>query len=120
MPRHVVVSGLRLLAPVRQEEFPDMGWFTKSDDRFVETAVDDTRRASAIADLNNRRVVLFVCLILFIVSAVLAGIAGGTGFGVGGAVFVAFFMSIVFKMESDLRLLKVIDRLRKEGRLPPP
>src|SRR5262249_20496428 len=115
----VVAPGPLTLGPVRQKELPDMGWFTKADDQFVEKAVDDTRRASAIADLNTRRVLLLVCLLLFVVGAVLAGIGGGTGFGVGGAVFVAIYTSIVFKMESDLRLLKVIDRLRKEGRLPP-
>jgi hypothetical protein len=93
-----------------------MGFFSKSDDRFVEKAVEDNRRASAIAEMSTARVVLFIFAIFFAVSPVF-GL--GPDYGVGGAVFVAFYWSIVLKMESELRFLKVIDRLRKEGRFPP-
>jgi hypothetical protein len=92
-----------------------MGFLTRADDRFVEKAVDDSRRASAIADMNWRRVVMLFLAILVAVIVLLTGTAH-EGFWVGGAVVLAIYMTAVAKEESELRLLKVIDRLRKEGR----
>jgi hypothetical protein len=92
-----------------------MGFLTRADDRFVEKAVDDTRRASAIADMNWRRVVM-LCLAMFLAVIVLFMGNAHEGFWVGGAVLLALYMTAVAEVQSELRLLKVIDRLRKEGR----
>jgi hypothetical protein len=100
-----------------------MGWMTKADEEFVEKAADDTRRAQAIAGLSGVRII-WLCLMI------LCFAAGMTGWMLPGSVaatmlivtmmFLAAFQFVAFsKSDSDLRLLKVIDRLRKEGRLPP-
>ena len=96
-----------------------MGFFTKGDDQFVEKAVDDNRRASALAQMSSARVVLIIFAIFFTLSPVLASFGLGPDYGVGSAVFVAVYWSIALKIESELRFLKLIDRLRKEGRFPP-
>jgi hypothetical protein len=97
-----------------------VGLLTRSDDKFVESAVEDTRRRSAIANMTSQRHLLFVFALFLTFGPVLANIGLGPDFGVGGAVFVAIYWSIVLKVDSELRFLKVIDRLQKEGRLPPP
>ena len=85
--------------------------FTKHDQEFAETAADTTRRAAAITDLSNRRAKLFwgACL------GSLATIASTFGSEPDGALalLAATLWILVFKFESDLRLLRVIDRLQR-------
>jgi hypothetical protein len=96
-----------------------MGFFTRSDDRFVDSALDDTRRAAAIDRLSNVRVLYTLGMACLAVAAITGAFTGGAGLGVSGAVALAICVSLALRAESDLRFLKVVDRLRKEGRQPP-
>jgi len=87
--------------------------FKKSDMRFEEMVFDPARRRAAIADLSWRRTVMFWC----------AFVAGIGAFGAswsgelrpGGVLSAAVIIIIFLKWESDLRLLRVIDRLQKDS-----
>jgi hypothetical protein len=86
--------------------------FTKDDEKFTETAADPARRLSAITDLTCRRTILLWC------ASVLSLILIASLFGnkpANGALLCSTMMQwiFVFKFESDLRLLRVIDRLQK-------
>jgi hypothetical protein len=96
-----------------------MGFFTRSDDQFVDSALDDTRRVAKIARLSNLRGLYTLAFSGLGVAAIIGGFTGGAGLGVLGAVVLAICVSLAFRAESDVRLLKVVDRLRKEGRQPP-
>ena len=59
---------------------------------------------------------MYICVFVMLWAGPNFSVAGSFA----GSVMVALFIIVPFKMESDLRLLKVIDRLRKRGvfRLP--
>jgi hypothetical protein len=89
---------------------------TKPDDEFVATAADPARRLTAITDITKRR---NKCL--WIVGIITLGFFGICFFGSRQpdaiVVFMVLFMWIqLFKYESDLRLLLVIDRLQTYDR----
>ena len=86
--------------------------FTKQDEKFVEMVVDPARRVAAIADLTSRRTTLFWCALLITLIMAAFNFCGKPVSG-GLSLSAAIQWSIVFKFESDLRLLKVIDRLQK-------
>jgi hypothetical protein len=86
--------------------------FKRQDDAFDEIAADPIRRRAKIADLSKRRAIVFWCAVVISVCAI-AGIWSGKATATGGIFAAAVSWSIVMKMESDLRLLRVIDRLRK-------
>ena len=90
--------------------------FTKQDTEFEEMAADPIRRRAKIADLSWRRTLIFWCALVMAVAAIFAS-WGGKDAGVIFAAAVAW--SICFKMESDLRLLRVIERLQKGGDAKP-
>ena len=90
--------------------------FTKQDNEFDEMAADPIRRRAKIADLSWRRALIFWC---GMVMAVCAIIESWSGKGAGGVFAAAVIWSICFKMESDLRLLRVIERLQKSGDAKP-
>ena len=84
--------------------------FTKSDIRFEEMAADPARRRAAIADLSRRRTWIFWCVMVAFIGAIATSWSGKTP----GTIFSAAIMfSILLKFESDLRLLRVIERLHK-------
>ena len=86
--------------------------FTKQNLKFEETAADPMRRAVAIADLSNRRAILFWCACVVTLAAVASSFSSKP---VGGvlALCAAIQWMLVFKFESDLRLLRVIARLQR-------
>ena len=84
--------------------------FNKSDIRFEEMAADPARRRAAIADLSMRRTVIFWCAAVISVCAVASSWSGKSSDLIFSA---AVSVSILFKFESDLRLLRTIDRLQK-------
>jgi len=89
--------------------------FTKHDEKFAETAADTTRRAAAITDLSIRRTILFWCACMVSV-ATIASSFGSRPAGGAWAFCAAFQWMLVFKFESDLRLLRVIDRLQRDDK----
>jgi threonine/homoserine/homoserine lactone efflux protein len=86
--------------------------FTKYDEEFSETAADPMRRLAAITDLTNRRTILFWCACV-ISLVTIASSFGSKPAGGALALCAAIQWMLVFKFESDLRLLRVIDRLQR-------
>jgi hypothetical protein len=86
--------------------------FAKHDTEFDEVAADPIRRRAKIADLSTRRAVVFWCAMVIGVAAIVECWEGKGAMGVFAA---ATAYTICLKMESDLRLLRVIERLQKEG-----
>jgi len=89
---------------------------SKPDDDFVATAADPARRSAAIADLTKKHRRLSLIAIIFIL--VSFGICiFGSKLPDGPmilAVLVPFIL--LFKCKSDLRLLRVIERLQSYDR----
>jgi Flp pilus assembly protein TadB len=91
--------------------------FTKHDIEFDEMAADSVRRRAMIAGLSWRRVVAFWAAMVNIVGVIFEICIGGSD-AVTMAVAIlgaAIFCSLYVKMESDLRLLRFIERLQKGG-----
>jgi len=86
--------------------------FTKHDEKFAETAADPVRRLAAITDLASRRTILFWCACVASFAAI-ASSFGSKPAGGALAFCAAIQWMLVFKFESDLRLLRVIDRLQR-------
>jgi threonine/homoserine/homoserine lactone efflux protein len=85
--------------------------FTKFDKRFEQTAAEPARRRAAIADLSKLRTIFFW---LAIAMSVIAIASTWNGQASGLILVAAIIWSIFFKFESDLRLLRVIERLQKD------
>jgi len=90
--------------------------FTKQDTEFDEMAADPIRRRARITDLSWRRTLIFWCAMVMAVAAIFSSWSGKDAGVIFGA---AVAWSIAFKMESDLRLLRVIERLQKGGDAKP-
>ncbi|MBM3971046.1 MAG: hypothetical protein FJ302_14485 [Planctomycetes bacterium] len=88
--------------------------FTKQDDQFAEIALDPERRRAAIADLSRQRT-LFFWLAMFMFALGLLENEVGKQFTrpVGTSFLCLFVVWICGKKESELRLLKVIERREK-------
>ena len=88
--------------------------FKKDDEQFERTAADPLRRRAAIGDLSRRRTILFWCALVSSVCAIVGSFSGKSA--LAGLWFAAAVQgSICFKFESDLRLLRVIERLHVGG-----
>ena len=90
-----------------------MKTFEQEDVRFVEQGVDDLRRGMAISQLIRKRRLLFWCAIATTICAVSASLIGRSS--EGGAVLgfvAAIHWMLVFKSESELRLLMMVGRLK--------
>jgi len=87
--------------------------FTKHDVEFEEMAADPGRRRAVIASLSWRRVVVFWCALTFMVIAFFDAWGGRRDAPpiLGAGICLSFYI----KMESDLRYLRLIDRLQKGG-----
>jgi hypothetical protein len=92
--------------------------FDKADDAFIQAAVDDSRRPELIASMARRRTMVFWAAVISSVCALAIMFIEITGkahiSGMSGAVF--FYVSAmnwmqVMKCDSDLRLLKMVDKL---------
>ena len=87
--------------------------FTKHDEEFAEIAADPARRRAAIADFSKRRTLIFWCA-SFVSLLAFVSILVSKSAGVGLVFFAATQWVLVFKVDSDLTLLRVIDRLHRD------
>jgi len=88
--------------------------FTKWDKKFDDMAADPTLRAAAIAASSKQRNTMFWIACLVSLMAILINI-GGQAFGF--MIFIAAMQWIQFsQIDSNLKLLRVIDRLQRDGK----
>ena len=90
--------------------------FTNYDIEFDEMAADSVSRRAMITSLSRRRAVLFW---ITLVMMALVLVASWHGRGADAVLGFAVACSIYIKMESDLRLLRAIDLLQKNGDAKP-
>ena len=83
----------------------------KQDEAFDQTAADPVARRAAIADLTSRRTLLFWASVIASIGVIVTSFRAGSA---AGAFTAAIMWSLLFKFESDLRLLRVIDRLQRD------
>jgi hypothetical protein len=87
--------------------------FTKQDEQLDQMAADPVRRREGIVGLSWRRNVMFWCAVVMTLCALatffmsLRSARGGAAIGFAAAVQ----WMLLFKFESDLRLLRVVERL---------
>ena len=86
--------------------------FKQSDADYDEMMVDPIRRRARIASLTKRRPFLFCCIMVIVACAVIDMWTGEKG-AMTGVFGTAIFWGFYIKLESDLRLLRVIDLLQK-------
>jgi hypothetical protein len=97
-----------------------MDYLERSDAKFVTQAADDSQRQAAIERLSGARRWMFwmaiwmsaLFLFVFILGArhpTFGAVGAAIGLGFGSVMSTVSFM----KCESDLRLLKVVERLRR-------
>jgi len=89
--------------------------FTKQDEQFDQMATDPARRREGIAGLSWRRNVICWCAVVATLCALATFLVSASKAGGGAAAAIGFLAAthwmLLFKFESDLRLLRVIDRL---------
>jgi hypothetical protein len=88
--------------------------FKKEDEKFDEIAADPIRRRSAIADRSWRRTLIGSCAWVTSIAALVGILTGGRG-AIAGVFCATILWGIFTKEQSDLRLLRVIERLQKSG-----
>ena len=93
--------------------------FKNNDEEFAEIAVDPTRRAAAITELAGRIKRLSHYANLATAGMILVAFATPQGAGALAACVVGFW-AIVINMDSNLRLLRVVDRLERDSSIPAP
>ena len=91
--------------------------FKNNDQEFAEIAADPVRRRAAIADLAGRCKTSSICAGVASAGLIVATIANPQGTGVLAGC-VAGLWAIAFKFDTDLRLLRVVERLHGESGLP--
>jgi hypothetical protein len=91
--------------------------FKNNDQEFAEIAADPVRRAAAIADLAGSIKRLSHYANLATAGMILVAFATPQGAGALAACVVGFW-AIVLNMDSNLRLLRVVDRLHGDSRIP--
>lgn len=91
--------------------------YKNNDLEFAEIAVDPVRRRAAIADLAGRCRTMSLCAGVASGALIVATIANPQGTGVLAGC-VAGLWAIAFKFDTDLRLLRVVDRLHGDSGLP--
>lgn len=93
--------------------------FDEADNVLIEMAVDDSRRQVAIKNLTRKRKHFFWCAAFFTVCLSVIGfseVCGKTqnsGFVAMDAFAAAMTWMGVFNCQSDLRLLKLVEKLKK-------
>jgi hypothetical protein len=95
--------------------------FDKADEAFIQMAVDDSSRPELIKETSRKRTIIFWCAVLISVCAlgmIFAEINAKKASGVAGVEFAVAAMTWmqVLKIESDLRLLKLIEKLKSSIR----
>ena len=89
-----------------------MKFFTTFDDQFLRLADDDGQRASALARLKTRRASYYIGGMALIIASIAMKLTDhDMGFSF---LFVGLaFLFIAFKYESDIRILQMVEHLRK-------
>jgi len=90
---------------------PHKTMFTKSDERFDQMAADSTCRRIWIVYISKLRTIFFW---LAIAMSAIAVVSTWNGKASEVILVTAIIWSIYIKFESDLRLLRVIERLQKD------
>jgi hypothetical protein len=90
--------------------------FKNNDQEFAEIAADPARRSAAIADLAGRCKTVSLCAFVASGALIVATIANPQGTGLLAGC-VAGLWAIAFKFDTDLRLLRVVDRLHGDSGL---
>jgi hypothetical protein len=90
--------------------------FKNNDEEFAEIAADPVRRRAAINDLTGRCRTVSRCAGVASGALIVATIANPQGTGVLAGC-VAGLWAIAFKFDTDLRLLRVVDRLHGDSRI---
>ena len=86
--------------------------FTKQDEQFDDMVADQTRRREGIHGLSWRRTLFLWCAIVMTLLALVFFISNRSpGAAIGFAA--ALQWMLFFKFESDLRLLRVIEKLHR-------
>lgn len=90
-----------------------MKLFEREDIRFVERGVDASQREAAVGDLIRKRRLLFWCAVATTLCAAGVSFAGhDSGGGAALGLAAGIHWILVFKYESELRLLMMIRRLK--------
>lgn len=91
-----------------------MRLFQREDIEFVEQGADDLRRQAAIQQLTRKRNLLFWCAVVTTLCAFALFFVPSRSSGVGAAIgfAAAIHWMLVFKYESELRLLLMIGKLK--------
>jgi hypothetical protein len=99
-----------------------MNCLERSDARFVAQAGNDSERRAAIERLSGLRriafrwaIVLSVCFLIIFTLGAVHPTFGAVGAAIGTALFMLAQWMNVMKIESDLRLLLVVEQLRRGG-----
>ena len=92
-----------------------MRLFKREDTEFVQQGVDDSRRPAAIQQLTRKRNLLFWCAVVTTLCALAIFFIPSRSSGVGAAIgfAAAIHWMLVFKYESELRLLLMIGELKR-------
>jgi len=92
-----------------------MKLFNEADEQFTELATDASRRRIAITSRTQARNSLFwTAIFLFAIAIIGLGHTSEATF-LFSLVGASFMTCLSFKFESDLRLLKIVERLQNGG-----
>ena len=99
-----------------------MNYLERSDAKFLTQAADDTLRLATIERLSGVRraafwmgILLSGCFLLILILGAFHPTLGAAGGATGTGVFMVTQWMIGMKTESDLRLLKLVEQLRRSG-----
>ena len=97
-----------------------MKYFDRADNEFVEAAADDSRRHAKIEEITRKRNqfhwtawLMTGCALLFIIADIFSKQQHTSGAPAPLFFVAALQWMQIFKCESDLRLLKLVDKLKK-------
>ena len=91
-----------------------MKLFKREDTEFVEQGTDDSRRPAAIRHLAQKRTSLFWCALVTTLCALAIFVIPSGNSVVGAAIgfAAAIHWILVLKYESELRLLRIVGKLK--------
>ena len=99
-----------------------MNYLERSDAKFVAQASDDSQRSAAIEHLSGLRrttfwlaALLSICFLIIFILGAFHPTLGALGGAIGTGFFMLAQWMTVMKIESDLRLLKVVEQLRRQS-----